>query len=280
MSIDLGGQVHTPFGDVKKGYLVGGGVVLVAIGIYYYRQKQAAASAAATDTTAAADTSAAIDTATGYPTGSPDDLAALAQQQATGYSTGSAGGGGGGSDSGVGYVSTPQTPGYSTNGAWSQAAENYLVQSAGADSATVAAALGKYIAGQQVTTAQQSVIQSAIAFVGYPPVSGTNGYPPSIQVAPAATTPPPPAVPGAPQNLRVLEKSASNIELGWNSLGAVAYQYHVYQGSAQVGTVFGTFIGLNGKKPLTTYGPFTVRAANKNGVLGPASKPVTVKTTK
>lgn len=261
---------------VKRNYLIAGGVLLALAGIYWVRHRQAAAASADTSTTPAA----ATDPATGYPTGSPEDIAALqaqaAQSTAASAADGTSGGGGGG-----GGLSVPPTAsGYASNGAWAQAAESYLVSSAGADAQTVAKALGAYIAGSTVTQAQKSVIEQAIAFAGYPPISGQGGYPPSIHAEAPSTTPPPPAVPGAPQNLRVLEKSGSNIELGWNSLGAAAYQYHVYQSGKEVGKVFGTFIGLNGKKPLTSYGPFTVRAANKAGHLGPPSNAITVKTTK
>jgi hypothetical protein len=52
----------------------------------------------------------------------------------------------------------------------------------GYDAQTVSAALGAYEEGQQVTSAQQSIIQAAIGVEGYPPVPGANGYPPSIMV--------------------------------------------------------------------------------------------------
>jgi len=66
-----------------------------------------------------------------------------------------------------------------TNAAWAQAAEQEL-EGNGYDPTTVAAALGKYITGGTVTADQQSIIQAAIAFEGYPPQPGANNYPPNI----------------------------------------------------------------------------------------------------
>jgi hypothetical protein len=67
-----------------------------------------------------------------------------------------------------------------TNAGWAGAAETYMTGNTGADPATVAAALGKYITGQTVTSDQQSIIEQAIAFEGYPPTAGAGNYPPNI----------------------------------------------------------------------------------------------------
>lgn len=74
-------------------------------------------------------------------------------------------------------------PPFTSNAAWSQYAENYLTTTVGLDSGTVSAALGPYILGQKVTSAQQSIIEQAIAYAGNPPVAGTGGNPPGINVA-------------------------------------------------------------------------------------------------
>ena len=184
----LEGDIKTPLGPVKKktALIIGGGGVLI-IGIVWYRTKQQAAAAPATAT----DQSGNIDPATGLPTGSPEDLAALAGQnqfdsssftggQVTGY-TGSGqpvyspGAGA------FGSVAPNTGPGtFTSNGQWSQYAEQYLVDNAGGDAATVGNALGKYITGQPVTADQTQVIDSAIAFAGYPPIAGPAGNPPGI----------------------------------------------------------------------------------------------------
>ncbi len=280
--------IHLPaLGNVKKTYVyVGGGILVAGLGWYWWHQRSAASAAAAaaasTDASTPAD-NAPIDTATGYPTGSAQDLAALAQQNAaigasdgTGDTTDTGDGGGG-------YISSePTTGGFTSNGTWAQAAETYLTETAGADPTTVAAALGKYISGQAMTTDQTTVAQQAIAFEGYPPVSGSDGYPPSIRATPVATTPTPtaPAVPPAPANMRLLESSPTTIRIGWNTAVGGASIYHVYQGSTQIGTVYGTFYEISGLKANTKYGPYTVRAANSAGQLGPASNPLTVTTPK
>lgn len=85
------------------------------------------------------------------------------------------------SGTGTGGNTGPGT--FTTNAAWSQYAQSYLTGTVGLDAETVSAALGAYIEGQPVTTAQQSIINQAIAYAGQPPVTGTNGYPPSINVS-------------------------------------------------------------------------------------------------
>ena len=92
---------------------------------------------------------------------------------------------------------------FTTNGQWAQAVEDYLVNTLGSDAQTVGNALGKYVTGQPLTVAQQSVVSAAIAFEGYPPVSGTGGRPPAMNVTPAGhppppKTPPPTRHPGTP----------------------------------------------------------------------------------
>lgn len=74
-------------------------------------------------------------------------------------------------------------PPFTDNGAWSQYAETYLSGSVGLDAAHVSAALGAYLAGQQVTPAQKSIIDQAIGVAGNPPVTGPGGYPPSIRLS-------------------------------------------------------------------------------------------------
>jgi hypothetical protein len=194
----LEGTVHLPaFGTVKKktaaitAGLAVGGVLLV----WYIRQRKAAQSAS-TATTATSSTagdvtdpagnvcsSADIDPQTGFCSGTAADLAAL-QQAGGGVGID---GGSGGSTTGTG---TGTTTAFADNAAWAQAAEQYL-GSDGADA--TAAAISKYIAGQQITAAQETVAEEAIAAEGYPPVAGANGYPPAMDVTgtPTGTGTPP-----------------------------------------------------------------------------------------
>lgn len=175
----LEGTIHTPMGNVqKKTALIvgvgGGGVLLIA----YYRSKKNAASAStstSTDTSQSATDSSNIDPATGFPYGSPEDVAALQQQQLAGGGFGPVFGGG---NPGGGQPGTPGT--FTTNAEWSQYAEDYLVNTVGLSATDVGLALGKYLTGQPVTSDQVTIINQAIAFAGPVPVPGGNGNPPGF----------------------------------------------------------------------------------------------------
>lgn len=268
----LEGTVHTPMGDVKKKQLVIGGALALLVGVYVYRKKQSAAAAASSQTAGSgASPSAATDPATGYPYGSAEDTAALQASAMASYGgyAGGAGGGGGGS------LSTPptSTPGFATNAAWAQAAEAYLTQN-GADPTTVSAALGKYLTGQQVTDAQAAVIQSAIAFEGYPPVSGQDSYPPSIRQAPVPTgggpkpPPPPPPVdkaPPTPTGMHLIGPTLRNaISFGWNAVPGGCDHYEVHMDGREIGTTANTNTYGGNLKPGTRH-TFQVMAVSKGG---------------
>lgn len=166
-------------GETKKTYVFAGlAVATIAAGVIYYRRKENAAAS----TTASTDaTSTEIDPATGYIYGSPDDVSALQAQTAVGT------GDGGGTADDTPTTDNSTTAGLTTNAQWTQAAQNYLTDTVGLASGTVSSALGPYIAGEGVTDAQKSVIQQAIAGVGSPPQSGTNGFPPSIRLKATST---------------------------------------------------------------------------------------------
>jgi hypothetical protein len=175
-------------GPAKKPLVIGGIAVLAGIlAVAYYRHAKNKSAAAAGTAAAAAQDPNAVDPATGLTYG----------EEAAGIQAGDLAGAGTpyGDTSGiVGYDAQGQpvysdtvgygpTPSFVSNGAWSQAAEQYLVATTGADAGTVAAALGTYLAGQPLTQAQASVVQQAIAFFGQPPQAGSNGYPPSLKMA-------------------------------------------------------------------------------------------------
>lgn len=189
--VDVGGTVKIPgLGNQKKGMVLAVGIGGVAIvGIVLWRRHQAASTAAST----AADSSTEIDPATGYSYGSPEDAAALAAQ--TAYTTPAD------LSSNDGIYSTPTTgttvnP-IASNDQWTQAAELYLTQTVGMDAGTASAALGVYINADDATETQKSIIEQAIAGVGYPPQQGTGGYPPSIKTGTVASAPTAPAKPTA-----------------------------------------------------------------------------------
>lgn len=226
----LEGNVKTPLGSVsKKTALMVGVGGLGVLGIVWYRSKQQASSASSD--TSSTDSSN-IDPATGFPYGSPEDVAA--SQQAQGQSGalgplydpqyyGGYGGGYGGGFPG------PQGPGtFTSNAAWSQAVEDYLVNTVGESASDVGNALGKYITAQPVTADQEAFINQAIAFAGYPPVPGPNGFPPSIKNAPPVPPPPPPHKGGNAQNpvkgLKVTPRF-TQADVSWSaSKGATSYR--------------------------------------------------------
>ncbi len=181
--------------QVKKPVAAGLGVgaVLVAVIVYKWRKSQALGGSAssAASTPAAADTAAASSAGDGT-TGNPNDPNSI--DPATGETYGQEESANGGFGSGFspfdfgfptgGGGGQPTAGGFTSNGEWSQAAEAYITGNGG-NAETVGNALGKYITGQKVTADQQSLIEQAIAFEGYPPVNGPDNFPPSIRLEPA-----------------------------------------------------------------------------------------------
>jgi hypothetical protein len=204
-------------GPVKKTWAIGGAAVVAGIlAVAYYRHRANAGTAAAAAAAAQPDPNA-IDPATGLTYG----------EEAAGIQAGDLAGAGTpyGDTSGiVGYdaqgnpiyadqVGYGPSPSFTSNGAWSQAAQQYLVSATGADAGTVAAALGAYINGQTLSSAQASVVQQAIAFFGQPPDQGSDGYPPALRLAgpPGANV----AVPG------VVGQAASSADAKIKAAGLV-----------------------------------------------------------
>lgn len=159
----------------RRMVLLAGGITAGIVGYAWWRHR-------GTSSTSASSTpvDAGIDPATGLPY--PDS----GQGGAYGYGYNPFAPGGGSADP----TPVPQAPQFATNAQWAQAAEEYLVGSAGSDAATVADALGRYITAAPVTDAQHTVISAAIAFEGYPPVSGPAGKPPGMTLV-AVPVPPP-----------------------------------------------------------------------------------------
>lgn len=260
----LEGTAKTPVGDVSKKTLAVVGVGAAGIiGIVWYRSKKTAGNTSTP--------TESIDPATGFPYGSPEDSAALAEQ--AGYVTPSSGSVG--STSGGGW--TPSPGKFATNADWTQAV---LAAYAGIDStvdtAAMAAALGKYITGSPVSDGnEKSLINQAIALENYPPVAGPNGYPPSINTSSTPTPTPTPTglVPGP--YIRLVNKTRTSVVLAWNAVpGAVSYNIGVIGGqwksySAVVDRYTGTRITFAHVTPGTTY-HFQGRSYNSAGKIGAA----------
>lgn len=230
-TVSVGGK------PVKKTTLYAGGALGVLVIGYaiYQRRKTAAPAGAATGmvTDPAGNTCSALDPGSGYCPGTAGDQAYY-QQQAGGGLSALGYGGGGASVGGYAYPVTPgsgiPTPGsvvptFTDNASWMQYAEAYLVQNEGDDAATLGNALGKYLAGAQVTAAQQQLIEQAIAAANKPPVSGPDGFPPSIRLAAAGgPAPPPGGTLPAPAGLSVTPYTGY-ADFGWATVaGAKSYE--------------------------------------------------------
>lgn len=166
-----------------KAWWVIGGVAAGGGLIYEFRKSKktkaaTAATAASTASASAALTDAANssnNTTTGIDpsTGLPYDN--------SGFSTGTAIGSPYGSLSGLTfdpstgqYVSSNSaTTAPTTNGQWATQAEAYLV-SVGDDQTTANSAITAYLSGAGLTQAQYQAVQSALAFIGSPPVTVPN----------------------------------------------------------------------------------------------------------
>lgn len=261
------GTIHTPIGTVqKKTALMVGGAVVVIGGIVWYRQKKLAASTPST-------TDAEIDPATGYPYGSPEDAAALAGQDS--YVSPTTGGGGGSSTIPTSNV------GYTSNGQWTQAVIATLTNSGSiSDPTQLSEALGKYVTGAYVEagSAYDTLIQQAISVEGYPPVSGSNGYPPSINRTPPTSGGTTPSQYVTISNLHVSKVERNALTFAW-TWGSVIPDYTLYyKNNAPIANAGSSpTFRMAGLSPNTTY-KFTVRGV-KGTTIG-SSYSVSGKTSK
>ena len=152
----------------KQKLLLGGGVAVGGvIGLWWYEKQKSSATSATGTTTA----NQGIDPNTGVPyadeeidpaTGIP-----YADEGAQGVTPGELGT--------YNPLTGQYTPGYETaptvtgtNAEWATAAETQLVAD-GFDPATVATALGLYLAGQPLSSDQYGIVQAALAMEGQPP---------------------------------------------------------------------------------------------------------------
>lgn len=290
-------------GPVKKVWVLAGlGVLAGILGVAWWRHSQSSSASAASSPAADVNPDA-VDPNTGLTYG--EEAAGIQAGDLAGYGTGY------GDTSGlIGYdsqgmpiyadtVGYGPAPSFTTNGNWAQACEAYLVSTTGADAGTVAAALGTYIAGGALTSAQATIVHSAIAFFGTPPQSGSNGYPPALKLveppsstpAPPSSTPKPPTStpkpapkPKMPTGVHATRVTSNGMTLAWNkSTGATQYRVRLTYQEAKSGaagvvvnkTVTGTSTSVSGLTKNHTY-TVHVAAGNKSGwsseTNGPAVK--------
>jgi hypothetical protein len=266
-------------GGVKKEYVyigVGLGAVVIVV---YIRSKKAAAATSTMVSDPAGNQCAVLSPTSGYCPNTPQDLAYQNSGTLVGANSASYVGGqvvgydqyGSpiySSNSGQGNV-----PGQFTNNAqWTQYALSVL-QSAdpNTDSGIITDALGAYINALVPSASQTSIIHQAIALAGYPPISGTAGYPPNIKTGPTGGG----TAPGVPNGLKIIQIQPTSVVINWNAVtGAITYvvKYSASYGSWTTKTVSPSVtLGL-----LRTKTKFTVQvqAVNASGTSA-LSSPIT-----
>lgn len=166
----------------KAGPLPLGVWLIAGVGIWWYLQRQQASSSAASGVP--------VDPATGFPSGSAQDAAALAGQGDGTTGTGNAG---------QGATSGGQS--YADNNTWGIAAINYLV-GLGIDATTANQAIENYLNSLPLSTAQQGDVNLAIQALGPPPSlpGPVTGNPPPVARPPGSSggQKPPPSGGGSP----------------------------------------------------------------------------------
>lgn len=252
----LEGTIKTPLGTVQKktALYLGGGIAVLAV-IVWYRNKQLGGTSSD-----AVTPEAEINPATGYPYGSAEDAAALAAQAAYVSPSGTTGGG---------SSSVPvSNAGYSSNGQWTNGVvQNLVGNGLVSDPSQLSVALGKYITGAYATDTEVSLIQQAIAAEGYPPVSGTNGYPPSINRTPPTSTPTSKAV-GA-ISARVTTPHKNGFTTSFHG-AANAVRYQVTLDGKLWNEVSGSPFTISGLKSNSRHS-IGIRGVGSDGKLGPVS---------
>lgn len=213
-------------GRVPRGWLFTVGGAAAAVLVYaWWRHRAAGAAGPAADPAAGGG----IDPATGMPydqgysadygySAVPYGSYPGAYDPATGAYIGA----------GIGPSgSSPPT----TNAAWAQLVEAYLA-SLGYNPLTVAAALGKALAGLQVTQDQAAIVETGIAFQGRPPA----GMPP-LNIAPPAGQNDSPSAGGWPKKVTAD---------GHTTLGGMVQRVFPAKGGTEVRRIAGVVAHRNG----------------------------------
>lgn len=245
----MSGTVEVPkVGPVKKPVLFGiVGAGAAVVGWRYYKARQAAAA----DTTAAA---------TDGTFGDPGTIPAVAGAYT-------------GQDVGLPDTTPPASSDYgftgTTNSMWSQYVATQLSNSGQYGYATVLTDCGLYLLGRPLTTAQQQVIQAAIAVAGYPPEGGSH------PILPGGDAP----ITVAPAGLAASSVTSTTATLTWHAVSGATH-YRIYRkdtGKETVGESNDATWQARGLEPGHSY-QFQVAAVPASGKSGPMSGFVTVKT--
>lgn len=162
----------------------------------------------------------------------------------------------------------------STNAAWAQSSQAYLVTYGGfQDSSAVAAALGAGLLGHYMTPDQVTIWNAAIAFEGDPP----QGHPP-INVTPPTGTPPASTLPPAPANFKITGTTTTHVGMSWSAVpGALGYHIKIKGGSLDHTIITHSLTYTFGALKKNTSYSFYVMAYNGAGT-GAASPTLSAKT--
>lgn len=212
--------------------------------------------------------------------------AAEAALAGTGAGAGAAGYGGGISGYGYGYPTSDitgsgglPTTTYTTNAQWVQAATAGL-EGLGYNGSDVGAALGLYLLGMALNSTQVTIVQTAVAEFGPPPVgtfaiiaspnsqtgstgsgsggtSGTGGNPPVPPAGPGPGGKSKDTTPAQVTGLHATGETKTSIGLAWDkAANAQEYQVRVtYQGQViQTHFTTATSFNVTGLSPARTYG--------------------------
>lgn len=164
-----------------------------------------------------------------------------------------------------------------SNDAWTQYASAQLSQSDRWSYTDIVEALGKYLNQSPTSTAEQSIINAAVAVAGHPPVGSftlIHAPTPIDPVTPATPTPTATA-PATPTNLRVTSNTTSGFTVAWDPVpGASSYVVNSNGKDHTIGGASFTFAQFQRK---TTY-KVMVRAVGPTGLSSGNSAAVSVKT--
>jgi hypothetical protein len=207
---------------MKKGtktWLLIGGLGVGGVVIWYVVKNRSSSSStnAATAADSGIDPTTGIPYADEYDTGGASNSPSLA-----GYVDPSTGA----YITGAGATSQILAP--STNASWAQQVESYL-EGLGYDPTTVAAAIGKYLTGQGLTSDQSGIVAAAQGFFGNPPQGAPSivTVPPTGQNGSGSGTPSPVTKASGTQRLfQIAEKYGLTVQ----ELFSLNPNLHKYQG--------------------------------------------------
>jgi hypothetical protein len=170
-----------------------------------------------------------------------------------------------------GAQNTDGTGGMSTNAAWTNKAVELLTQQ-GYDGATVAGALGDFLARRGLTPTEATIARAAVAMTGQPPVGGPF---PFIEQATTGT-----GVLAAPSNLRKWDTATDTIiGIQWDAVPG-AHSYRIFRsdlGPEPIGHSYDTTYHAKGLTPDKSYS-FYVAALSGDAKTGKHSNTFTAKT--